>query len=59
MLLPRSEEVSFREEGRGCLCRLEEQYFEFMEVLQEDAQSIVRSGVVVFWDVPIRETFAQ
>ena len=42
ILLPKSEEVSFRKEERGCFCRHEEQYFESIEVRLRDAQVMAR-----------------
>jgi shikimate kinase len=60
ILLPKSEEVSFRKEERTCFCRHEEQYFESIEEVRleeqtrRDAQIIARSGAVAFYNGPMR-----
>jgi hypothetical protein len=38
ILLPKSEEVSLRNEERACFCRHEEQYFESIEEVKLEEQ---------------------
>jgi hypothetical protein len=40
ILLPKSEEVSLRNEERTCFCRHEEQYFESIEVRLEEQRRV-------------------